>query len=175
LETNQRLATIDVTTKQLESEKITREFALALAKLQAEAETSEQRWDMEQQSIIRQATKSEASRAQLKADQDLRLATDRQELELRIQQLTAEAESLVRRAEAISPDLVAALQSFGSQVVATEAAKAMGPMAILGGSSVADVLSKVFANTQLGGALASGLTGRALPETTRPASNGGRV
>lgn len=167
----QRLAAIDVTVKELETDKLTRDYTLLLAKITAESETAEARWEIAEAELNRAAARSAAARTQITLDSAQTLSVQRSELELRLQSLAAEAESLVKRAAAISPDLVAALQVFGSQVVATEAAKAMAPLAILGGNSVADVLKNVLGNTQMGKALASGLEGRSLPTDTRP--NGG--
>ena len=171
LETDRRLAEIDIATKQLEADEVKRRFQLMQAKLLSEADLSTQRWDLKEAELERAAMEGEAARVQEKADLDLDLQRKRQDQVLRIQLLEAEAASLLKRAEAIGPDLVAALQAFGSQMVTTEAAKAMAPLALLGGRSIADVLTRLFSGTHLGDALAKGLVGRALPEMTAMAPN----
>lgn len=157
--------------KELAAAQITRDYQLVLAKLAADAEANEKRWVQQKADIARQAEKSAANRDLARLDGEQILATQQAELELRIQTLTAEADSLVKRAEAISPDLVAALQAFGNQMVASEAAKAMAPLAILGGSSVADVLKQLLSGTQMGKAMAAGLEGRLPTGETRNGSS----
>lgn len=51
--------------------------------------------------------------------------------------------------EAVSGDLIAALQAFGDKHLIEKAAQAMAPLAILGGGSVVDVLKQLIDGTPL--------------------------
>jgi major vault protein len=69
--------------------------------------------------------------------------------DLKIAMIQAEIKSVVEKSEAIGPDLISALQAFGDKELVLKAAEAMAPLAILGGASIGDVLSKLLAGTKL--------------------------
>ncbi|MEM6298384.1 MAG: hypothetical protein AAF740_06820, partial [Bacteroidota bacterium] len=70
-------------------------------------------------------------------------------LDQKLQHLKAEMEATIKKAEAVSPDMVAALQAFSDKALAEKMAESMAPLAILGGKSVADVLGQLLRGTQL--------------------------
>ena len=72
---------------------------------------------------------------------------------MRLSEKKAEVEAVVQKASAVSPDLIAALQSFGDQAMVEKVAESMAPLAILGGDSVAEVLGKLLKGTVLEKAL----------------------
>lgn len=74
-------------------------------------------------------------------------------LDQRMTALGAEVRAVVDKAGAISPDLVAALQSFGDRAMVERVAESMAPLAILGGDSVVEVLAKLLRGTPLAKAL----------------------
>lgn len=78
-----------------------------------------------------------------------RIELERALVEIKIGMINAEADALVKRAEAISPDLVAALQSVGDNSSLERVAQAMSPMAIIGGQSIGDTVSKMMEGTVL--------------------------
>jgi major vault protein len=51
--------------------------------------------------------------------------------------------------KAIQPELVSALDAFGERAVIEKVAEAVGPLSILGGKSLADVLTMVLRGTGL--------------------------
>jgi major vault protein len=155
-----RLDEIAAKRKQLEMEKAKRELEALLKRLADEAVAAEKREEEAAKTRKRRADQSAAELAIDKAEADQTAEIAKAQMEQRIQELQAEAAALKERMAAISPDFVASLQAFGSQIVATEAAKAMGPLAILGGESVADVLSKMLKGTALEGAVSEALRGR---------------
>ncbi|MEI2422118.1 hypothetical protein V6O07_17700, partial [Arthrospira platensis SPKY2] len=67
----------------------------------------------------------------------------------RLQQLDGEVKAVVAKAEAVSPDLVAALQAFADKALAEKMAESMAPLAILGGKSIADVFAQLLQGTNL--------------------------
>jgi major vault protein len=74
-------------------------------------------------------------------------------LDQRVRELDAEVRAVAGKAAAVSPDLVAALQSFSDRALVERVAESMAPLAILGGESVADVLGRLLAGTALSEAL----------------------
>ncbi len=56
---------------------------------------------------------------------------------------------VVDRANAVSPDFIAALQAFGDKALAEKLADSMAPLAILGGKSIADVFAQLVKGTNL--------------------------
>ncbi|MBI5138740.1 MAG: hypothetical protein HZA95_03000 [Candidatus Vogelbacteria bacterium] len=64
--------------------------------------------------------------------------------------------SFKAQAGAISPGLIAAMQTFGDKLALKSALESMAPLAILGGKSVSDVVSNVLKGTKLDGLLTNG-------------------
>ena len=106
-------------------------------------------------------------RARKAADQEIEL--EEKEQAQRIKVLEAEVKAVVDKAGAISPQLIAALQAFGDQKIAGDLATALSPLAILGGESVADVISKLLNGTAIGDIARNAL------RLTNPASESSRV
>jgi major vault protein len=79
--------------------------------------------------------------------QKLEQARANQAIEL--EKLNAQVEGLVKKAAAVSPDLVAALQAYGDKAMIEKVSEAMAPLSILGGGSVVDVLKKLLDGTAL--------------------------
>ena len=100
--------------------------------------------NQEQMTAVHEA---ELMRERVRLEQELAMAHDRTQQRLMLMQ--GEVDAMARKAEAISPDLIAALQAFGDKALAERMAASMGPLAILGGNSVADVLSQLLGGTQL--------------------------
>ena len=74
-----------------------------------------------------------------------------QNINLSAKELDTQVRSMVERAKAISPDFIAALQSFNDKDQLVKIAEAMAPLAILGGESVAEVFSRLLSGTKLEG------------------------
>lgn len=113
---------------------------LALKQLQQQAQQAEQGAldDIHQHDLSRR-----------RAAAELEAGIARQQLEARIEELRAQVEATVARAGAVSPDLVAALQAFSDRALTERVAQSMAPLAILGGESVAEVLSRLLQGTPL--------------------------
>jgi len=56
---------------------------------------------------------------------------------------------VVNKAEAVSPDLIAALQAFGDKALAEKMAETMAPLSIIGGKSIVEVFANLLQGTQL--------------------------
>jgi major vault protein len=93
-------------------------------------------------------------------------ATDAMEME----RLVAETSEFIRRLEAVSPDMIKAIEVFGDQTLTATIITAMGPAAMAAGVTTADLLSRVFEGTPLESA-AKTLAGRPLNGTSHTAVN----
>lgn len=126
----------------------TREAQLAIAQGVQEAENA----------IAEVARANQASEHELK----LRIETAMDALKLNF--IKEETAATQARMQAVSPQLIAALQSFGDQSSLERLAMAMsaqGFLKTLGGESIADVLSKILAGSGLAERLPAALNGRA--------------
>jgi len=97
---------------------------------------------------------SEVEQAQtklaLQKEQDAHaLQVQRERSTLEIEKLLAEADAFVKKGEALSPDLIAALQSFADKEMIGKVASSMAPLSILGGTSVMDVVKQLLAGSPL--------------------------
>ncbi|HEY8079732.1 MAG TPA: hypothetical protein VIF62_36630 [Labilithrix sp.] len=70
--------------------------------------------------------------------------------EIRQRELEARTTAFEREMAAIAPELVATLKTLGHQQLASELAKNVGPLAILGGSSVSDIVERVIGSLPVG-------------------------
>lgn len=86
-----------------------------------------------------------------KATQALSDAQAQAELAREIEELEAQTAAVVEKAKAISPDLIAAISVLGERDVLTKVSASMAPLAILGGTSVANVINTMLAGTNLEG------------------------
>jgi major vault protein len=158
---NQELAVIRTNTEvqklQLQMKVTAEADALELAKLRGERDQiqSEQEVETEKQKVEDIATSAKIEREKLNYEQKfLRM---KEELAIKLQEATADTDNLTKRAEAITPDLIAALQRFADMALAEKMADSMAPMALLGGKSVAEVLGGLLKGTGLEN-LATGIT-----------------
>lgn len=117
------------------------------ATLQIERTTQETAKELEELRLVSQKQRDEHTLAQLRAKNELEIA-----------RLVAEADAFVRKGEAISPDLIAALQAFGDKEMIAKVASSMAPLSILGGSSVVEVLKNLLAGSPLAKQLEAGPT-----------------
>lgn len=116
-----------------------------------ELEKRKQELVTEEQKRTDMVHKAELSRE--RESDEYRLDVETKEQDLRIAGVVAEANEFVKRAEAIPDKLIAALQSFSDADVLAKASESLGPMAILGGKSVADIVNQMFKGTKLEGSL----------------------
>lgn len=136
------------------------ELALRVQELQKRMEVRLKEIDTQTQAqkvqlnakLDEQGTLSQIHDAELlrqKTQSELALSIEEQRLKQRLTELEAQVNALSRKAEAVSPDLIAALQSFSDRALVERVSASMAPMAILGGESVADVLGKLLRGTPL--------------------------
>ncbi|MFV8753653.1 hypothetical protein ACNOYE_24120 [Nannocystaceae bacterium ST9] len=134
---------------ELDRSEVVAAHELARAKIQAEAEARRDRLaaQLADQAPLDAVHTAEIGRR--KVTVDLELDTGNRQLAQRLTELDAEVRAVVDKAKAVSPDLIAALQAFGDRALAEKMAQSMAPLAILGGESVAEVLSRLLRGTKL--------------------------
>jgi len=152
-EIKQKISLLQADTTQkgldLQIQEVKKNIELYIAQIVSEIETQERRLNakLAQQEKIGQINESELARERAKKEQELAFA--QKELDLRIGELKAEVQGVVAKAGAISPDFIAALQSFADKDLAEKLAETMAPLAIIGGKSVAEVFSQLLKETHL--------------------------
>lgn len=170
-ETQQHIAEARSTTvlreMALKSDEVRNQSALTAEEIAAETSAEQQRLQarLDQQSGLDRLNAAELGREQNRRDLELEIA--RRQLEQRLTLLEGETQSVIRKAEAVSPDFIAALQGFADKALAERVAETMAPLAILGGRSVGEVFSGLLHGTALEDVLKKGSNGAA---QSRPAT-----
>ena len=96
---------------------------------------------------------ADARRARLAADHELELEVKRKGVELDAEKGRADAENTAKKAKAITPDLIAALQSIADTETTVKVAEALGTtqmLKVIGGESISDVLARILEGSKLG-------------------------
>ena len=121
-----------------------------LAKIDAEVDSRKRKLEAEraEQESVDAVHDAKLARGQRSAA--LELETSDKQLAMRLRELEAQVKAVADKAQAISPDLIAALQAFGDRALAEKMAQSMAPLAILGGESVSAVLARLLEGTKLG-------------------------
>jgi major vault protein len=134
---------------QLQKQVLVENAALTLAEIGKDEDVfqAKQQVEVEKQKVIDISNAAELKRNQAGADQQMEQR--KASLELTLQELNAETTSVTERIKAITPDLVTALQAFGDKALLEKITASMAPLAILGGSSVQDVVVKMLKGTGL--------------------------
>lgn len=125
-----------------------RELAAKLDLLTAEYKTAEEKRKIDAEGDLHRTKLSESELARTKALRQAEHEAAERKVALELTRIVAEADAHVRRFNAISPDFISALTVFGQNLLTVEASRALGPLAIFGGKSVADVLNQVFKGTK---------------------------
>ncbi|HSH02821.1 MAG TPA: hypothetical protein VLL52_09915 [Anaerolineae bacterium] len=156
----QQISQARAITKQIElnlqKDEVDTQLQLNLARLEAQISAKSRQLDAQTAEQTQLDAIHNAELERERAQHDLTLTVAQQELEQRIAELQAEVQAVVNKAGAVSPQLIAALQSFSDKALAESMAESMAPLAILGGKSVAEVFSKLVEGTILEQALIAG-------------------
>jgi len=138
---------------ELQQQEVMKELMLQIAKIDAEVQSKERRLQaqMAEQDGLGKINDAELSRK--KTSEELDIALEQKRIEQNLLEVKAEVDAVVAKAQAVSPDLVAALQAFADKALAERVAQSMSPLAILGGKSIADVFSNLLKGTVLGNVL----------------------
>lgn len=147
-----------LTEAELRLKELAAQLSVQQAELRGESAVKAQRQEAlrAEQPLLDAVHDAELARRRSLAEHEEALA--KAQLEQRLTALSAEVRAVVEKAQAVSPDLVAALQAFSDRALAERMAESMAPLAILGGESVASVLARLLEGTPLAKALPSGAT-----------------
>lgn len=149
LQASSRLAEMDTRLREVE-----RQRELSAAESAAEAALDRLRHEARRDAQALLDAVHGAELARKRAESDAENERERQRAERDLARLAAEVRAVVDKAGAVSPDLIAALQSFSDRALAERMAESMAPLAILGGESVSDVLGRLLQGTPAAKALA---------------------
>jgi len=133
----------------LQKEEAVKSLEVLLTELENEIKLEERKQEaqLHEQDVLSEINVAELEREREK--EDLKLEISQRELQQYIAEVESEVKAVVAKAEAVSPDLVAALQAFSDKALAEKMAESMSPLAILGGKSIADVFSNMLKGTNL--------------------------
>lgn len=134
----------------LQKTEVKKELETKLASIESEIKARQRTLDAK---LAEQDLLAKISNAELNVEKERQAFTidvEKQQLELYLAEVRAEVEAVVAKASAVSPDLIAALQSFSDRALAEKVATSMAPLSILGGGSVAEIFSNMLKGTVLG-------------------------
>lgn len=147
------IAAIEAETRQkqlgLQRAEVEALHAYDLAKIEAEADARKRKLEAQKADQELLDAVHDGNLARSKRTSAYHLETEDQKLGQRLRELEAEVKAVAGKAEAVSPELIAALQAFGDRALAEKMAQSMAPLAILGGESVAEVLARLLRGTPL--------------------------
>jgi major vault protein len=149
---------------QAETQLNQRKEEFARQRMDAAAETKGKELEIAKGVQDAQNEVAESARAKQVADHELALRIQTAMDELKLSFIREETAATRTRMEAISPNLISALTSFGDQASIERLASAMGAQGFLrtvGGESVVDVLTKILAGSSLAERLPAAMNGRA--------------
>jgi major vault protein len=170
--------TVDLSTKEkeliytLQTEKISREIAetksltknfsvelakqenqkqleLELAKMETQLKLQREELELELEEAAKELEINKLKLEKEKEIQTLQQQNSEILLNQKIKELEAQVKAVVDKAEAVSPDLIAALQAFGDKALAEKMAETMAPLSIIGGKSIVEVFANLLHGTQL--------------------------
>jgi major vault protein len=150
---SQQVAEVQSQTKQAATILRTREAEHMLRQQLAEQAAKIELHERQQSALLTEQERldaihgAEIGRRRTAADFDAQVAAIK--LDQKLKEIAAEVAAVSDKARAVSPDLIAALQAFGDRALAEKMAASMGPLAILGGESVSEVLGKLLRGTPL--------------------------
>lgn len=144
-------------TLRLEAERQDQRDQIALA--QAEAEAEKNRRDVVARGVIRDEQKEEheINLAQRTADSEQSLNFRQREIEQDVQAAQERGRVLVDKIKAISPDLIAAMQTHGDKLVTTAIIEKLTPLATLTGENVSETFKKLMTGTAIGEVLSKAI------------------
>jgi major vault protein len=138
---------------------------LSKVKLTADKKKAELDAELTQQKFLDDI--NAAGLAREKSKQDQQIAFDKERLEMDISDLEARVNAWVSKAQSIQPGLIEAIQGLGDKALLEKISSNMAPLAILGGSSISDVINRLLKGTKLDGVLSE--NGKKLADMVRGA------
>ncbi len=133
----------------LQTQEINKELETAKAKLESEIIMHQRELDADLAEQETLGKINEAEVARRRVEEELKVEIAQVKLNQYLEEMRAEVDAVVAKAQAISPSLIAAIQNFADKSLAEKMAESMSPLAILGGKSIADVFANMLKGTAL--------------------------
>ena len=156
---------------QLSQQRVAEALKLELAEIGRKAKAREDQLTAEFAAQQQEAKVAEGRLAMSKAEADQENAIAAQSQKLELEKLDTEVRAVVEKAKAFGPEVVSALQSFAHKDLAGKACQSMAPLSILGGGSIAEIVSNMLSGTVLEGVMKLANANGNTPHQT----TGGRV
>jgi major vault protein len=142
----------ELTNKQnaeLTLERINRDSKLSLRKIETTRLDANTKLEnkLAEQELLDSILNAEIKRTESSADLKTRIS--QASLKLRLEELTAQTKAEIERISAVQPDLIAAMQTLGHSELVKSLTENLSPLAILGGTSIAEVGRKLLTGTGL--------------------------
>lgn len=133
----------------LKQEELKRQLEADVAGARARAESAAESHKVDLAKSEHQTQLATLQLARERSEHEQQIGLDAERQKARLAELSAEVEAVVKKAQAISPDLVAAISAFGERALIEKISESMAPLAILGGKSVTDVVKQLLEGTKL--------------------------
>jgi major vault protein len=140
-------------TCELELDKTAQLLAAALAKVEAQVKEQTRNADLTKAKQTVLDIEHQAQLNRQKQNDDRNIAVEQQEADLRLKQLTAEVEGVVKKFESAQKGFSEALLVLSNNEALTKIAQAASVQTLIGGSSVVDALQQIFQGVNLGDTL----------------------
>jgi major vault protein len=135
--------------QQILTDQVAGQMALDLAGINAQITTLEARIALDRSEQVARGEISELRREQDRLAHEQRLAIAKREAELVLKRIDAEVSAVKAKAEAISPQLIAAMTAFSDKALLAELSKSFASLSILEDKSVVDLARGFFSGTPL--------------------------
>jgi hypothetical protein len=120
---------------------------MKMTDLRSSAEIEAERLASQKANLAVTAEIATAELTRKQAVMNLELSREASEMKLRIDEEVAKTTAIKDRAEAISPDLISALATFGERSMIEKTAEAMAPLAMLKGTGVLETIGALLKGT----------------------------
>ena len=155
----QQIIAFEMTTKDAENQArladLQRKLSVDTASIEVKNKAIElqQEFDLSSQEVSNKIQEEGLKRE--RAVKELALELNAKAQAQQLEKLTAEVEAVVNKTKAVTPDLIAALQSFGDKALLEKIAESMNVMSIIGNKTVVGALQDALAGTKLAETLGS--------------------
>jgi len=131
-------------THALETEKCALDLALTIVRIENEAKMLAEKAKSFEAGAAADQVRSDAVLAREKAVADQKLAIEHEQVKLRISEMMAEAEALLKQTEHVTPQLTAALTTLSNNDTLERIAQACSVQQLVGGKDAVQVITSVF-------------------------------
>ena len=142
---------------ELEKQEAEKQLELDLTRAKAQFDLQIKKLESQIEEQTKELKVNELRLSREREVQELQLYVAERLLAQRLKEVEAEVAAVRSKAEAVSPDLIAALQAFGDKALAEKMAQSMAPLSIIGGKSLVEVFGKLLEGSPIAKVLQRGL------------------